>query len=208
MSSQVRTHFHETCEHTINEHVHLELQCWYLFEKLAGECRSADHGMHGFAMYISRLARKHLMHASMFMRYQTQRGGHVNLMDIKAPTENWTHAESGWELILKTEKSLFEHLRKSDQCAEEHKDYAFSDFIEDGRFLSEQTRRIKDVGDVLCQVKRLKSEEGVGIYMLDKEMRENYGKPLWSNEVHLSEKFVKKMQHLHDEAAEEIMHKV
>jgi ferritin len=186
--------FNKEIEQGINDHIHRELQAYYNYTNLSTQCKNDSVALHGFAEYFCTVAKEAWADACSFMRYQTQRGGAVELRDIKAPRENWTSATESWRAALNIEKDLAEDLARLGQMASKYHDRAFTQWLEH-HFLEKDVRHIKDTADILRQVERVEgirpgrdsresreeTSAGQGLYELDREFRENGGLPRFNN---------------------------
>lgn len=76
------------------------------------------------------------------------------------------------------EKGLLEDLQRLCKTADECGDNALQDLLET-RFLSKETRHVKDMGDLLQQCVRVSKQPGLGLYHLDKELRDTQGWTPW-----------------------------
>jgi ferritin len=176
--------FNHEIEEGINHQIHCELQAWYAFTNLSQACSQDSNALHGFSEFFCMVAIESSANACAFMRYQNQRGGTVELRDIKTPKDTWTKPIESWQYALDIVKLNVESLFKLGKVAVDNRDLAFSNWLET-HFMEKGTRHVKDVADILRQVQRVteggKSEGGQGIYELDREFRENGGRPMFSN---------------------------
>jgi ferritin len=189
--------FNKEIEQGINEHINRQYQAWYDYVNISVQCKNDRIALHGFAEYFCIAATRAQTAACSFMRYQTQRGGVVNLKEIKSPKDNWTGAIESWKTALCIQKELAEDLTRLVQTGTKHNDRAFVNWVE-SNFLQTGTRHVKDAADILRQVERVEgtrsgrggdsrresgeeASAGRGIYELDREFRENGGKPRFSN---------------------------
>lgn len=114
--------------------------------------------------------------------YLVQRGGCAKLTDIPAPKICWpddpVDPVQPVHEALRVEKCLLEDLIRLCKVADKHSDYAVADVITT-RFLTKETKHVKDLGDLLQQSVRVSKQPGHGLYHLDKEFRESKGKIPW-----------------------------
>lgn len=78
------------------------------------------------------------------------------------------------------EKRLLEDLERLAALANKCGDSSLQDAIET-RFLRKEVKHVKDLGDLLQQVVRVSKQPGLGIYLLDKELRAHGGSIPWAN---------------------------
>ncbi|CAG8469708.1 1492_t:CDS:2 [Diversispora eburnea] len=117
------------------------------------------------------------MDAKILSYYQTERGGHVEISEIRASKLYWKGAEETFKKILELEKGITDDLNKLDDTADKSGDRAASSFIEN-HLLAKQVCRVKTIADLLSQIKRV-GGEGTGLFQLDLELRKNHGIPPW-----------------------------
>ncbi|EEP77060.1 predicted protein [Uncinocarpus reesii 1704] len=108
--------FTNEVEESIRGHIHSELDAWFLFRKLAGDCARANISLHGFAMLWERCAAESFIEAHWLEKYLIQRGGRSRPTAIAAPKCEWP--DSPVEPVrpvkeaLETHKSLLEDLER------------------------------------------------------------------------------------------------
>ncbi|PGH14946.1 hypothetical protein AJ80_05709 [Polytolypa hystricis UAMH7299] len=174
--------FSNEIEESIRGHIHQELQSWFFFRKLAGDCARANVALHGFSMLWERSAAECFVDAHWLEKYLIQRGGCSCPTDIHAPKISWP--DSPIEPIapireaLRIEKDILEDLERLLGLASKCGDHSLEDVIQT-RFLRKETKHVKDLGDLLQQVARVSKAPGHGIYQLDKELREHNGCVPW-----------------------------
>ncbi|CAG8479041.1 5590_t:CDS:10 [Acaulospora colombiana] len=176
--------FSDELQQGINNHIHCELQASFVLLLL---WRTHRVGKNTRSMVLNnifnvlQLKYECLADANAFMQYQCQRGGKVELKEIDAPELCWDDPIETFEKVLALEKCISEDLYKLDAIAEKCGDKATCNFIEGG-FLDKETCHVKTTADMLRQIKRVQGE-GSGLYNIDRELRKNEGRPVWSNKA-------------------------
>lgn len=135
-------------------------------------------------------------------KYLVTRGGRSKPTGIDAPKIEWP--DSPIEPVgpvreaFSVEKRILEDLERLCALANKCGETTLSNAIE-MRFLRKESRHVKNLGDLLQQVARVSKQPGLGLYLLDSELRHNKGIVPWS--------FNNDPDH-HDDASEEINSKI
>ena len=123
-------------------------------------------------------------------KYLISRGGRSKPTDIEATTFEWPDSPiepvSPCKEALLVEKGLLEDLERLSSLADKSGDSALADAIQN-RFLSKETRHVKNLADLLRQVVRASKQPGLGLYLLDRELRHTYGIVPWDRVNDLSQ---------------------
>lgn len=84
------------------------------------------------------------------------------------------------------EKRLLEDLQRLCSLAEKSGDVALSDTI-NSHFMHKEAKHVKDLADLLQQVVRVSKQPGLGLYLLDQELRRTNGSVPWgsANDIHI-----------------------
>merc|ERR1711862_673906 len=147
-----RQKFSVAAEKALNDQVNAELSASYVYRSMAGFFDRDDVALHGFRDFFKKAAEEETEHAQMFIDYINKRGGRVTLKAIGAPKQEWATALEALEDALTLDN-----------------DAQMTDFIE-GNFLGEQVDAIKELADMITNVKRV-GTEGLGIYLFDKYLK-------------------------------------
>lgn len=100
------------------------------------------------------------------MEYQNKRGGRVVLQDIPKPVrDEWGSPLEALQAALELEKTVNQSLLDMHKLADRHGDAQMCDFLET-HFLEEQVESIKQIGDMITNLKRVGT--GLGEYLFDK----------------------------------------
>uniref|UniRef100_A0A0V0G347 Ferritin n=1 Tax=Triatoma dimidiata TaxID=72491 RepID=A0A0V0G347_TRIDM len=167
--SQVRQNFHTDSENAINKQINMELYASYVYLSMAYHFDRDDIALEGFHEYFKKASEEEREHAMKLMKYLNKRGGRILLKDISQPAKNdWGTAEEAVAFALQLEKDVNMSLLTLHGIAGSHGDVNLQDFIET-EYLQEQVDSIKSFGDLLTNIKRV--AEGLGIFVLDKELK-------------------------------------
>ncbi|XP_023587612.1 ferritin heavy chain-like [Trichechus manatus latirostris] len=85
-SSQVRQNYQQECEAAINRQIILELYASYVYLSMAYHFDRDDLALKNFATYFLRQSGEKRKHAEMLLKLQNQRGGRIQLRDIRRCT--------------------------------------------------------------------------------------------------------------------------
>ena len=164
-----RQNFSAAAEKALNNQINAELSASYVYRSMAGFFDRDDVALHGFRDFFKKAAEEETEHAQMFIDYVNKRGGRVTLSAIGAPKIEWATALEALEDALALEKDVNAKILAMHEISDNDKDPQMSDYLE-GNFLNEQVHAIKDLADMITNVKRVGSE-GLGIYLFDKQLQ-------------------------------------
>jgi len=164
-----RQNFSAAAEKALNNQINAELSASYVYRSMAGFFDRDDVALHGFRDFFKKAAEEEAEHAQIFIDYVNKRGGRVTLAAIGAPKTEWATALEALEDALALEKAVNAKILAMHEVADNEKDPQMTDFLE-GNFLKEQVDAIKELADMITNVKRVGSE-GLGIYLFDKELQ-------------------------------------
>ncbi|EAW13586.1 uncharacterized protein ACLA_043040 [Aspergillus clavatus NRRL 1] len=115
-------------------------------------------------------------------KYLITRGGRSKPTDIQAPKIEWPDTPvdpvTPCREVFMVQKKLFEDLERLCSLAEKSQDTALVTAIE-SRFLRKHTQQLKNLGDLLQQVARVSKQPGLGLYLIDAELRHHNGCIPW-----------------------------
>ncbi|KOS48066.1 hypothetical protein ACN38_g1001 [Penicillium nordicum] len=169
-------------EESVRGHIHQELTSWLFFRKLAADCTRSNISLHGFARLWERSAAECLADFKWLEKYLVSRGGRSKPTAVEATTFEWPdnpiEPVGPCKEALLVEKNLLEDLQRLCSLADKAGDIALTDAIQ-SRFIRKETRHVKSLADLLRQVVRVSKQPGVGLYHLDRELRESDGIIPW-----------------------------
>lgn len=169
MASQIRQNYQLECEAGVNKQINLELYASYVYHSMAFYFDRDDVALPSFHRFFKKQSDEEKEHAEKLMKFQNQRGGRVVLQDIQKPSgDEWGTALDAVQASLELEKNVNQSLLDLHAVAAKNNDAHMTDFIE-GEFLNEQVTSIKEISDLISQLKR--AGPGLGEYLVDKEMK-------------------------------------
>ncbi|EED22999.1 conserved hypothetical protein [Talaromyces stipitatus ATCC 10500] len=174
--------FTNELEESVRGHIHQELTSWLFYRKLAADCSRSNLALHGFAMLWERSAWECLLDMNWLEKYLVTRGGRSKPTNIEAPKIDFP--DSPVEPVgpcreaFTVQKKLFEDLQRLVTLAEKQQDTALVTAIE-SRYLRKHAKHLKNLGDLVQQVARVSKQHGLGLYLLDSELRRHNGVIPW-----------------------------
>merc|ERR1711890_92958 len=164
--THVRQNYHQDSEALINKQINTELYASYVYLSMSAYFARDDIALHGFANRFRAASAEEKDHAEKLIDYQIMRGGRVSFQAIAKPNvEDWGTAIEAVQASLGLEKTVNESLLAMHKVAAEHDDAQMTDFIE-GTYLKEQVEAIKEIGDLITQMR--KAGDGLGLHIIDK----------------------------------------
>ncbi|KAI9927303.1 hypothetical protein ASPWEDRAFT_733808 [Aspergillus wentii DTO 134E9] len=169
-------------EESVRGHIHQELTSWIFYRKLAADCSRANIALHGFAMLWERSAMECMHDMHWMEKYLVTRGGRSKPTAIEAPQVEWpdnpVEPLHPCQEAFTVEKKLLEDLERLCSLAQKTGETALSDAIQ-RRFLRKHSKHIKNLADLIQQVARVSKQPGLGLYLLDRELRKHTGMIPW-----------------------------
>jgi ferritin len=151
----------------INKQINAELYSSYLY--LAMAAHFAAKNWMGFAHWMEIQSREENIHAMKFYKYILERGGEVELDDIKA-------ADTGWKTPLDVFEEVYEHELKVTsllndllKLARQESDTATESLLK--WFIDEQVEEEANAKQIMEKLRLIKDSTN-GLFMLDHELGE------------------------------------
>ncbi|KAM9578017.1 ferritin heavy chain-like [Trichechus inunguis] len=168
-SSQVRQNYQQECEAAINRQIILELYASYVYLSMAYHFDRDDLALKNFATYFLRQSGEKRKHAEMLLKLQNQRGGRIQLRDIRRPDlDDWGSGPNAMERAFHLEQSVNQSFLDLHRLATDKGDAQLCDFLE-SHFLHQQVRAIKELGDHVTNLRKLGAPDGgLAEYLFDK----------------------------------------
>ncbi|RJE20462.1 Ferritin-like domain protein [Aspergillus sclerotialis] len=182
--------FSPQLEESVRGHIHQELTTFVFFRKLAADCARSNIALHGFARLWERSAAECLADFHWLEKYLVSRGGRSKPTAIEPPGVEWpadpVEPVEPCREALFVERRLLEDLQRLCSLAEKSGDAALCDTIHN-HFMHKEVKHVKDLADMLQQVVRVSKQPGLGIYLMDQELRRTNGSIPWgsANDTHI-----------------------
>ena len=155
----------EKIQAALNKQLNAELYSSYLYLSMSGYFQSIN--LPGFANWMRVQAQEELVHAMKFYDFINERGGRVNLKEIKGPPTEWDSPQAMFEHVYKHEQMVTGLINDLVDLAMEEKDHATNNFLQ--WFVSEQVEEEANVQAILDKL-NLVGDNGVALFMIDQEL--------------------------------------
>jgi ferritin len=151
----------------INKQINAELYSSYLYLAMAAHFEAQN--WQGFAQWMKVQAREENEHAMKFFSYVLERGGEVELFDIKA-------TKAAWKTVLEVFEQVYEHELKVTglindllKLARQEQDAATESMLT--WFIDEQVEEEANAKLIVEKLKMIKDSSN-GLFMLDHSLGE------------------------------------
>lgn len=151
----------------VNEQIGTELASAYTY--LAFSAHFEEQSFAGFARWMRMQAQEELGHAMRFFDHVLERGGHVALPAVAAPTDDFGSPLEVFEAALKQEQAVTASINDLYGLARERKDYAIEPLLQ--WFVTEQIEEEASVGLAVDQLRRA-GDDAPTLLLLDSRMGE------------------------------------
>ncbi|MDP7180571.1 MAG: ferritin [Candidatus Woesearchaeota archaeon] len=152
----------EKVEKAINNQINNELYSEYLYLSMSAYFESIN--LDGFAHWMREQVKEESSHAMKLYKYLIERGGKVDLTEIKAPPKEWTSPLNAMEAAYEHETQITEMINKLVDIAVEEKDKATEVFLD--WFVDEQVEEEASADKIVQQLKIIKGAPGP-LFMLN-----------------------------------------
>ncbi|MDA3799522.1 MAG: ferritin [Kiritimatiellae bacterium] len=149
----------------INEQINKELYSEYLYFSMAAYLERI--GLPGFSIFMRVQAQEEHAHAVKFYDYLLERQGKIVLKAIDAPEVDFESPQEIFEKTYEHEQYVTGLINNLMTISIKENDYAAQSFLK--WFIDEQVEEEASMDKVLAQLK-LVSDDGKGMYLLDKEL--------------------------------------
>lgn len=149
------------------EQINAELYSEYLY--LSMKAYFADLNLNGFVNWMNVQVQEEHAHGMGMFDYVIERGGKVELFEIKKPECDFKSPLDVFEKVLVHEEYVTSRINALLDVAEETKDRAAIIFL--NWYLKEQVEEEANVGCVLAQLKLI-GDDKHALFALDKELQQ------------------------------------
>ncbi len=140
---------------------------WSAYFYLSMSANFAHKGLEGFASWFEMQFKEEQLHAEMFVKYIVSRNGKIELKPIDGVRQDWDTLLDAFEDTLSHEQKVTASINELYTLAGKEKDYATQSFLK--RFIDEQIEE-EENAQLLIDKLKLIGDNGLGIYLLDKEV--------------------------------------
>ena len=157
----------------LNKQINEELYSAYLYASMRAYFERLN--LKGFANWLRIQVQEELFHVRKFETYIYERGGEVELYEIKEPPRSWKDPVDAFEAVYKHECHITECINGLAEVAEKEGDRSTRSFLE--WYITEQVEEEANADDILKKLNMVKDAPG-GIYWLDKELAQRTLNPI------------------------------
>lgn len=154
----------------LNARINLELYSSYLYASMAAYFDSIN--LDGFAGWMKLQAGEELKHGMKVFEHIAERGGRVELKEIKAPKIEWDSPLAAFEDAYAHECHVSQSYHSLVDSCQVEKDYPTLNFIQ--WFIEEQVEEEDSVLKVVEKLKMINNAPG-GLFMLDRALAQRQG---------------------------------
>ena len=152
-------------EEALNAQINAEFWSAYLYLSMSAYCH--ENGNTGMANWYGIQFKEEQDHAQLLFNYVISRGGRVTLSPIAEVKTNWESPLSAFEDTLVHEQKVTEMINNLYALAETEKDYATQSMLR--WFIDEQVEEEETAQEIIKNLRLIK-DNGLGMFMLDKEL--------------------------------------
>jgi len=150
----------------MNKQIQEEMFSAWLYYAMSAYFESEN--LPGFGHWMRAQAMEEVTHGQKFFTHIHERGGKVELLDIKKPQATWDSPTAAFEDALNHEYHITSRIHHLMKIARDEGDFAAEMGILNW-FVDEQIEEEVSVGEVLDKLNLIEGNKN-GLYMLDKEM--------------------------------------
>ena len=152
-------------EKVLNEQIQTELYSSYLYLSMSAYC--SEIGFHGFAHWMKEQSKEEWAHGLKIYDYIIERGGKIDLKEIKKPPQKFNSLTDMMQQTLKHEQGVSKRINDLYETAGKTKDHATQIMMQ--WFVTEQVEEEAQINDILQKMDKI-AKTSSGIFYLDKEM--------------------------------------
>jgi len=152
-------------QNALNEQLNKELYSEYLYLSISAYCAEKD--LDGISSFFAIQAREEHSHALKIFSYILNRGGEIELKDIKAPKEEFKGVVDVFEKTLEHEKFITKSIDELVNLSIKNNDHSMTSFLQ--WYVDEQVEEESTFTKLLGKIK-LVGEKGASLLMIDAEL--------------------------------------
>jgi ferritin len=149
----------------MNEQVKAELESQYIYLSMVAYFH--EQNLDGMAHWMRVQAHEETTHALKFFDHVVDRGGTVELLDLKQLKKTWASPLEAWQDAYKHEQFITARIHAILKVVREESDYTAEPML--NWFVKEQIEEEKNTSGIQAQMERIGASKD-GLYMLDKEL--------------------------------------
>jgi ferritin len=149
----------------MNQQIKNELESSYLYLSMAAYFHSIS--LDGMAHWMRSQAHEETIHALKFLDHITDRGGKVELLDLKQLKTEWESPLEAWQEAYEHEQKISANINDLITLSREERDYASEPIL--AWFAEEQIEEEASTGKIADEVAMV-GEAKAGLIILDREL--------------------------------------
>jgi ferritin len=149
----------------MNQQIKNELESYYIYLSMVGYFHSLN--LDGMAHWMRCQAHEEMTHGMKFFDYINDRGGRVELLDLKQLRTSWGSPAEAWESAYQHEQFITQKISELMKAAREESEYTAEPLL--SWFINEQVQEEADTLKIAEQVK-LVNDSKEGLLLLDREL--------------------------------------
>lgn len=161
----------------LNQQINKEMQSAYLY--LSMTIYFEMENLKGFAHWLNIQVQEELAHGMKLYKFVVDRGGKIELMDIKASSQKWESPIQIFEVVLAHEKYITKSIEDLMAIAKKENDFATEGLLQ--WFIQEQIEEEANAGEILERLKQINNSTN-GLFMYDNTLAGRQSSPSNSTE--------------------------
>ena len=153
-------------EAALNQQINEEYYSSYIYLAMAAYLE--DQNLDGCAHWMQMQAQEEYQHAMKIFDYMVDRGGRVELFEVKAPPKEWDSPLAVFKAALEHEQYMTGNINKLTDLAIGEKDHATSNLMQ--WYVSEQVEEEAQVEDIVKKLEMM-GADGPGLFMIDRDLK-------------------------------------
>ena len=154
-------------QEALNKQINAEYYSSYIYLAMAAYLE--DENLDGCAHWMRMQAAEEYQHAMRIFDYMIDRGGRVELLEVKAPPKAWDSALDVFRASLDHEKLMTRNIYDLTDLAIAEKDHATNNLLQ--WYVAEQVEEEAQVEDIVKKLEMM-GGDGPGLFMMDRELKQ------------------------------------
>jgi ferritin len=155
----------EKLAQAMNTQIKNELESYYIYLSMAAWFHGQS--LDGMAKWMRAQAHEEMIHAMKFFDHIIDRGGKVELQNLKQIKTEWSSVAEVWQDAYAHEQFISSKINELTTIAREAKDYPAEPLL--AWFCDEQIEEEANSGKIATEIKRIGSDQ-TAILMMDREL--------------------------------------
>jgi ferritin len=149
----------------MNEQIKNELESQYIYLSMVAYFH--EQNLDGMAHWMRVQAHEETIHAMKFFDHIIDRGGQVELLDMKQLKKTWSSPLEAWKDAYAHEQFITSKIHAILKVVREESDFSAEPML--NWFVNEQIEEEKNTSGIAIQLERVGASKD-GLYLMDKEL--------------------------------------